>query len=156
MRVTVLKDFGSQQNTETPPQRDVMASRRMMSPVTTPRLGEGGFGVWGLGAETVFGQTMANPILASPFLATVFWARPIWANPILANPMAKINVKVVSQSVWPRRVGPRRVGAEKGVGPKISRFSHPLPLPFSLCLSLFGCLPGDFWWCLKRRRGQIF
>ena len=40
----------------------------------------------------------------------------------------------------------------EGGGPKISRFFFPLPLPFSLFLSLsLGGLLVEIWWCLKCR-----
>ena len=45
---------------------------------------------------------------------------------------------------------PRRVE-----GPKFRAFFFPLPLPFSLFLSLSGCLLVEFWWCLKRRGSQM-
>ena len=55
---------------------------------------------------------------------------------------------------------PSKNRAPKGGGPKggeakISRFFFPLLLPFSLLLSLSGCLLVEFWWCLKRRGPQM-
>ena len=53
----------------------------------------------------------------------------------------------------PKGGGPKG-GAPKGGGPKISRFFFPLPLPFSLFLSLLGLLV-ELWWCLKRWGHQM-
>ena len=58
--------------------------------------------------------------------------------------------KVGSRRVGPPRVGPRRVG-----GPKFRAFFFPLPPQFAFFSpSLVGpCV--EFWWCLKRRGGQM-
>ena len=48
------------------------------------------------------------------------------------------------EGFWPRRVGNRRVGLRRVGRLKISRFFFPLPLPFSLFLSLSGVFSWNF------------
>ena len=54
----------------------------------------------------------------------------------------------------PKGGGPKG-GGPKGGGPKISRFFSPLPPQNSFFSSLSGGLLVEFWWCLKRRGGQM-
>ena len=107
-----------------------------------------------------------RPTLANPVLAIMIW--PIWANPILANPFWAILVLARANfgqnQFWPIQFwiwcvswwGPERWGPEGGGGRGAKfRAFFPSPAAKFVIFSLSGCLLVEFWWCLKRRGGQM-
>ena len=55
----------------------------------------------------------------------------------------------------PRKSGAPKGGAQKGGGPKISRFFFPPPATIFILLSLSWGPFVEFWWCLKRRGPEM-
>ena len=98
---------------------------------------------------------LANPFLTNPSGSVcVCHGRAQRVEPIPRKNRALKGGAQTQKKSGPKGRGPKG-GAPKGRWPKISCFFFLLPLPFSLFLSLSGCLLVEFWWCLKRRSPQM-